>query len=1712
MATRFRMLSALLAASVMLSGASPAALAAAVPAGASPLAVVGDGVSGGTGQTSLQTGTGQDGGPAQSEGSEGQGASSRQESDGPLRVTVLSPEDSGDGQEEEPEKVQGQQESTGSIRAVLRLDLEQQVKALKDRKVTASLSGGGTAGITVNLWEAGETADPENYGLVRRTGENGVKYIEMLFDELPKGTYTLAFTGTGYKPYSTELELKTYSQYVAVGTRDASFTLGDVNGDKVVDEKDRSLVSRAIREGGSDPAYDLDGDGKVDITDFAYVSHCAAASVEFTEDAKEIERAVIRDTGLIDPPAIRPDNGTGVKVEEDGFTQYQRKDGNQISEGSPVTIIADAEAEGKTMEVRQINLVTSSTQGTVKDCDVLVEYSDGSTETVKVRDSIPGYVQLYSIDGDEGRKVITIDLGSRAAVKKVTIAVTRTSDGSFASVAAVEFLADIVPENPVPKYIRVHSLAAEPVNESVSLKWSSLPNITGYEVKHYLSGVNGETVGPDMVVTDTAAVVGGLDNGKEYVFEVTPVGEDGWRGMPNEVTATPRASQPPAKINMVSVSEQDAQLDISWKAGKNASTYEVYYSTNRDADPDSYTLAVSGLTGTSASLTGLTNNVTCYICVRARNGIGLGPASNIVSGTPKKVEYAMPEGIPVDALLDSGKIASVRLLDPSNVDPGTPFNVNYIIDNNYQTSWTAKDWWRNEHVECTFTEPVSLSAAIWVPRLDGNHPSRPRCYCIRVWTSDGLSNELIVPDPVGGGVDRYALGSDNDMQTWPAVRGNPSQSHFAILPFGPVENVTKIQVAVEQAGYTRISLSELMFVEYDKETDVPTLIDGLFEDKTFTKLKDTVTGDDIAKIESLLNRDGDYYFYPKAHKDELALARKLLAGGQTDGVVLNGLHTTCGTQSYGQGGSRLQPLGVTANAGDTVTVYADIPAGASVSLYATQVYAEASAWQKPLVTLESGRNVIPIPKIGSQASGSGGSLYYTCNSENADQIRLHIRQADDIPVLDVVDWYTMGEAAQTAEISRYLEELESYISTKKLSGAAAGNPKNVTEISTPSVLLSIPATSVSGRTADQLKNSILAWEDVTYICRTTQGIDAVRENSGRMAERQNIRCMQMFEGAFMYAAGSHIGIGPGSCSGMTGGTPVPSGGLAAGSSNSLFGWGIVHEIGHNMDKIGKAEITNNIYSLMVQTCDGMQNTLPSRLEKSGKYPAIFTKTARQYPGASNDVFVQLGMYWQLHLAYDDNDSFSFYNRFFTEWKKGNWGPASTTEEKVAVIASKTAGKNLTAFFEHWGMTLSGAVRTELGQFEPEPRAIWYMSDESRRTRLNGTDTGASGSISVTAGKQGDRDVLLTITPAITGRVQGYEILRDGKAIDFVPANGSDAVTCTDHVGTANNRTYTYSAIAYDMQGNRVGAAAEAGEIRIAYDATVDPDSYSITRDSGTGTVTVAFRQETQVSGLKLLDAGSLSGAYTVTATVRVDNAEKTVTAKDDDFSTPAIPTATEGAYLTWFNKPGTTSSDTRIWTYDALKLEITGLPADFPLENIRIVSYAGDEIAFYAGAEAGILRDDYAGIRAGSIVVVGTYRGDPVYAVPKIQGEFVRTFNDENGDVQTTVTRRDLDGELYLFAEIPEDGEVSDISDGIFVFKLNVEKEKELQTVFSEEEKASHCDGVNLLPSRMRAIMARSDKPEDAEDGVRTTAVTLWIDTPGGDELPCIVLSGGSTP
>ena len=1631
---------------------------------------------------------------------------------------------------------------TGSVQATVRFDYGQQLPELLRRGISAELFRGttslGSLSLTDSLNAGGSLqlgGYPVSVSLRDRQGGEHIGSadpgaLDLSVGSLPAGNYSLLFTGLGYTPCSAQFTLADYNQYIEVGTGDGTFALGDVDGNGKITAADRSALAAALGSTSSrDLARcDLNGDGQIDITDLAYINHNANIPT-----AQPIVKDTSSFTAWLDLSQAQTElNTVGTSVqgsladllqEDTPAVMFENQSGGDEIQ-IPVPLV-------ETVETEYLQILTpDGTPGTILEGSASIEY-EGGAGPILLPFSNAAPQGAHAISRTPGSSVITIPLGRRVAVKKITITVTKTESGSYAAVETIRFLKDIVDENLSQPNSEVKQLSASAGDSQVSLTWRALPNVSGYRVEYWPKGQ--ENLSRRLQVDVPKAQVTGLDNLKTYCFTVIPV-DDGWQGQPcPEVEATPQPAKRPDAPDMVNVTPLDGQLQVSWKSGKNATYYKVYYTDVKDAPTSSYRQAGQQVTGTTLTITGLTNGTTYYIYIISGNGAGESGPSRISFGTPVATDYSRPEGIPTEGILDPSRIKSIALADPSNYSssqyPNGSFSIQNVIDNDFRTHWTAKDWSHNEHIVVTFTQPTDLYSVIWVPRLDGTYPHNLRAYSVQVWYEGEDLNGAghLLTD----GVDNGGTGNDSDVLTWPNIPNfsDIPTCKFAVLPFDPVKNVVKISVAAEQKNYTIVSLSELLFMEYDPARCLPDNIAALFADELRTQLTAGVTQADIDALKARLDSDEiNYYLNPKTLADELDLAQELLDTKVSGGVVLRGIQSrSSGVDSakYSQGGSDLQPLGAAARAGQEITVYATgIPEGEHVTLYASQFNAEASAWRAQIGTLTNGRNILTVPTIGSQATERGGSLYLTYSGSNPEAIQLHVRRAVDIPVLELSDWYGLDESARRTRIGAYVDELTAYVSAQNITSAnAAVKSLNVTEISTPTVLLSLPAAAVLGANSadrsgriENLYQNVLAWEDIMHICKTTQGINNTYDKND-MTSRQNIRCMQMFSGAFMYAAGSHIGIGYGSCSGMVSGLPIAK--LPAGATaNSLFGWGIAHEIGHNMDKLGRAEITNNIYSIMVQTFDGKDNTFASRLEKSGKYPAIFTKTAQRQPGESNDVFVQLGMYWQLHLAYDGkkNDAHGpmwFYNQFFQDWKADTYtAGAQSYDDKVALTAAGVVQKDLTEFFERWGMSLSDAAKEKLKTYGKEDRALWYLSDQSRRERLAGTKP-ATGTLTAAAQLKGDNVIEITVTPTITGKVQGFEIIRNGKSIAFVLPGEDGAVRYEDVIGSANHRTYQYQAVAYDILGNQIGEAADAGEVRVAYDKLVDPSAYKLTRSGNAATF--QFTEPTSISGLKLTGASRpASGAYkiTVEASFTDENkktVERTVTAREGSFDAGNQAVDDQNSYLTYFQKPGAVSDDTRIWTYDAKTLTVTGIPAEMADSDIRPVSYAGDDVAFWEPGAVGRLSADYRYgdgaddvIPKDTLVIVGTYRGDPRFNIVKVMGRFTTTT--DSGE-QTTV-EREVDGEAIMFAEIPGDNQVSDISDGLFIFVPNVQREAELQKTEGEET-VNRCDGVNLLPSQMKAILSRTDLPDEA-DFQRVTAETLWISSPGGDNLPIIVLEG----
>lgn len=1558
---------------------------------------------------------------------------------------------------------------TGSIGLTLRFDLPQTKENAAGRNITLQVSGGGK-NISVPL--PGGTADipveVDNRDGVPLTNEAYVGYYKVELNGLPAGeTYQITLTGNGYKAFHTSTTLDGYSKHLIVGTGDGTFSLGDVDGNGEVNQAD--LTAMDARLGGNDAAFDLDGDGKVDITDLTYVNH----NVGVSGSAKVLDTAAIVFAEL-QPGAFTLENGSEADLfRDEGEVKLVPAEG-VASLTIPVVL-------GTAMEISEISITCPDAEGAIQKGQVLVEPDGGSAPFTVSFDAAPS-AQVHAIGRTTGERVITIDLGRRVAVKKVTITVTATqSNSGFAVVRKIEFLKDIVPDNPKSELLRI--LSTVPGNGQVTLAWTAVNNITGYVIRYG----TGDKLDQEMPASSTQATVTGLENLKEYRFQVIAVNEEWSSDASPVVSAIPQPSSPPGAPSNISVTPADGSLRVSWGKTKDAAYYQLFY---RKSGQSSFTQYGGDLSGTSAIITGLANDVAYQVAVKAGNNKGTGPYSATASGTPHREELAMPE-LPAEDRIDNSMIESVVMANPNNVDTGLcpNFAPTQVADGNAATYWVAHSWSWDSHFTFTFKQPQDMDYVVLVPYLAGNYKYALRSYTV---TAKDSQDNVLLRETL-----YYAPSMD-------------PQKNYLVLPFTLVKGVSSLSISLNEreGNGCRVSISELAFYTSDGLTGD---IANLFTDGSFSALRDGVTQEQIDGLSARLDARPDFYL--SFLRDELALAQSLLNKEQNVlGVVKSGFRSRGSglDKEYGQSASDLQPLGVTVRAGTTVAVYAQLPTDEPVYVVPTQYFGESGIWRGTAIRLVNGRNYITVPQIGSLDDPRGGPLYLTYAGSHPEAIKIHIRTGDNafaMPVLELSGWYGMTEAARRSAIETYVNDLQAYVGTLASAGLAT-DVRNATEISTPSVLLSIPASqALAGLNGKEdkvqaLYDNVLAWENVLFVANKVQGIipsDMVQDNyQYPMTTRQNIRYMRMFAGAFMYAAGNHVGVGWGSTTGLVCGRPVSKTG--EGNSNGLFGWGIAHEIGHNMDKLGKAEITNNIYSLAVQAYDGGSMALPTRLTLSNIWKGVYDKTSAGRPGSAGNVFVQLGMYWQLHLAYDNADGpLDFYNRFFTAWKSGRYSSGYTYDERVALIASETANKNLIPFFTHWGMTLGEDAVETIKKLSTEERAIWYLNDGSYAARLSGAKA-AEMSAEVSATVE-ENQVILTIA-CDNKDVLGYEIRRDGKPIAFaVKASGGEATVYTDDLGPANSLTYTYSVIPVDQLGY-MGKETVADEVRVAYDKTIDNTQY--TESAGDGYLEFTMKNgPVSVTGVKI--AGEeLSGDYTVE--IKNGGSQWTVVKTGELSGQEAV---------VYFTKPGADpAADSRIWTYDVTAVRVT-LSQEAAGVRIALLDYPGDRVDFYEGAVAGTLAQDYTytdadnqtqTIKAGTLVIVGTYRGDPGYNYVEIEGRYDTTpeAKEEEAD-GTAQIERPMNGYSLLFAEIPEDGEVSDISNGFWLFVPDLEAEKELIQATTGQSIPQGAV-TRLCPMEIRALLRRTDIPDSAVNE-RNTSRTLWVTFPDYDNLPQISLT-----
>jgi hypothetical protein len=174
-------------------------------------------------------------------------------------------------------------------------------------------------------------------------------------------------------------------------------------------------------------------------------------------------------------------------------------------------------------------------------------------------------------------------------------------------------------------------------DQQLTVSWTAVPAANSYQVFYGTANNSAGSTQWGADVTGTSATITGLLNGTTYYVWLKAKNAIGISGFSSAATGTPEAplaaSAAPGAPQVVAA---DQQLAVSWSAVAGASVYQVWYGTG--SDPASAAQFGADVSGTTAAITGLTNGVTYYVWIKAKNAIGTSgfspPESVFLMGWP----------------------------------------------------------------------------------------------------------------------------------------------------------------------------------------------------------------------------------------------------------------------------------------------------------------------------------------------------------------------------------------------------------------------------------------------------------------------------------------------------------------------------------------------------------------------------------------------------------------------------------------------------------------------------------------------------------------------------------------------------------------------------------------------------------------------------------------------------------------------------------------------------------------------------------------------------------------------------------------------------------------------------------------------------------------------------------------------------------------------
>lgn len=278
-------------------------------------------------------------------------------------------------------------------------------------------------------------------------GEEDLSFYHLTLENLSLDTYSLEISGQGYKEVTIDdIEILNSSKRVSLGTShkeividdtvesyEGVFLAGDLDEDGVVTQDDYDLLKDAIKGSKikfkSTKKFDLNRDGKIDITDLSYVH---------SNIGKAVGEARIEDTNVI----VNLEN-TDVTITEDIKIDGNIKDlfidnSNSVKFTSKKSGEDEQEAPISKQNPISVPIILNKTQARTKNTTNLEQVvikapSENAPSSGNI--TIPGAGKGGSdlvVDFDNeniktlknGEDEIVVDLGKQVAVSKITINIT----------------------------------------------------------------------------------------------------------------------------------------------------------------------------------------------------------------------------------------------------------------------------------------------------------------------------------------------------------------------------------------------------------------------------------------------------------------------------------------------------------------------------------------------------------------------------------------------------------------------------------------------------------------------------------------------------------------------------------------------------------------------------------------------------------------------------------------------------------------------------------------------------------------------------------------------------------------------------------------------------------------------------------------------------------------------------------------------------------------------------------------------------------------------------------------------------------------------------------------------------------------------------------------------------------------------------------------